>query len=295
MKQFASRGEERDRGTAIAAKPEGTPYTVKRCNSCSVMYLTWLDSNSWLWEIAGRRILVDPWLVGALVFGGASWLFRGERPQPRPLPTDIDMLLLSQGLEDHAHPQTLQALDKSIPVIGSPNAAKVAHQFGFADVTVLEHGQTLERHGVHLKAVPGAPIGPMLLENGYILTDKATGLKLFYEPHGFHPTDLKAEAPVDVVITPMLDLSLPLLGPIIRGRKSAQELAEWLQPQVMLPTADAGEAVYHGVLVSLLQASGSADEVRQALAHKGKTTQVLEPQVGDRLELPLTPRAVSVD
>jgi len=40
------------------------------------MYLTWLDSNSWLIELAGKRILLDPWLVGDLTFGNLTWLFR---------------------------------------------------------------------------------------------------------------------------------------------------------------------------------------------------------------------------
>lgn len=258
------------------------------------MYATWLDSNSWLLEVADQRILLDPWLVGPLVFGNAGWLFRGERLTPRPLPQAVDVILLSQGLEDHAHPETLRALDKSIPVIGSPNAAKVAEALGFKTVTAIEHGQVLEQSGWSLKAIPGSPIGPTLVENGYILTEHATGLKLFYEPHGFHQAELKSEAPIDAVITPMLDLSIPLLGPIIRGRKSAQELAEWLQPQVMLPTADAGEAQYQGLLISLLKASGGADEVRRGLAAAGKSTQVLEPQVGDRFELPLKPGAIVV-
>jgi len=257
------------------------------------MYATWLDSNSWLWEIAEQRILVDPWLVGPLMFGNAGWLFRGERPTQRPLPEDIDVILLSQGLEDHAHPQTLQALDKAIPVIGSPNAAKVAREFGFTDVTAIDHGETLTRDGWSLKAVPGAPIGPTLLENGYILTERATGLKLFYEPHGFHQADLRAEAPVDVVITPMLDLSLPVVGPIIRGSKSVRELADWLQPQVMMPTADAGEAHYRGLLVSLLKATGSVEQVRQKLMNTGKSIQILDPKVGDRVDLPLKPRSVA--
>ena len=257
------------------------------------MYATWLDSNSWLLEIADQRILVDPWLVGPLVFGNAGWLFRGERPISRPLPENVHAILLSQGLEDHAHPQTLQALDKSIPVIGSPNAAKVARQFGFTDVTSLEHGQIASQLGWSVKAVPGSPIGPTLLENGYVLTEATTGFKLFYEPHGFHNADLRTEAPVDVVITPMLDLSLPLVGPIIRGRKSAQELAEWLEPQVMLPTADAGEAEYHGLLLSLLKASGGAADMRQELATVGKAIQVIDPKVGDRVELSLTPRSIA--
>jgi hypothetical protein len=30
---------------------------------------------------------------------------------------------------------------------------------------------------------------------------------------------LKEMAPIDVVITPLIDISLPLIGPIIRGQK----------------------------------------------------------------------------
>ena len=99
---------------------------------------------------------------------------------------------------------------------------------------------------------------------------------------------------MDVVLTPMLTLSLPLVGPLIRGVKSADELANWLQPQVMLPTTDAQETAYEGLLVSILKASGGAAEVRQQLAATGKSIQVLAPKVGDRTELPLLPRSVMV-
>lgn len=257
------------------------------------MFTTWLDNNSWLWEIADQKILVDPWLIGPLTFGNADWLFKGEKNHPQPLPHDIDFILLTQGLEDHAHPDTLKALDKSIPVVGSPNAAKVVQSLGFTDVTVLNHGESTTRGGVTIKAVPGAPIGPTLLENGYVVTENATGLKLFYEPHGHHQAELQQEAPIDVVLTPMMTLSLPLIGPIIRGLKSADELANWLQPQVMLPTTDAKETTYEGLLVSILKASGGAEKVRAQLAAQGKPIQVLEPRVGDRIELPLTPHTVS--
>jgi L-ascorbate metabolism protein UlaG (beta-lactamase superfamily) len=257
-----------------------------------MMFVTWLDNNSWLWEIAEQRILVDPWLVGSLVFGKADWFFKGEKIHPQPIPEPIDFILLTQGLPDHAHPDTLKALDKSIPVVGSPNAANVVRDYGFTQVTELAHGESTTRGGVTVKAVKGAPIGPTLLENGYIVTDTTTGLKLFYEPHGYHQADLKAEAPVDVVLTPMMNLSLPLIGPFIRGVKSADELANWLQPQVMLPTTDARETEYQGLLTSVLSASGGAEQVRQQLAAAGKSIQVLDPPVGDRVELSLTPRSV---
>lgn len=256
------------------------------------MQATWLDSNSWLIELGGRRILIDPWLVGALVFGQQAWLFKGEHPQPQPIPEAIDLILLSQGLEDHAHPPTLQALDKSIPVVGSASAAKVALALGFTQVTPLAHGEQITvGDSVTIEAVPGSPLGPTTVENGYLLRETPAGMALFYEPHGFHAPSLKTAGPIDVVITPVLDLALPLIGPIIRGQKGALELAEWLQPQVILPTADAGEVRYSGVLISLLKAMGGAEALQDALRAKGLATQVLQPQVGQ--PIPLDRRAVS--
>ena len=106
------------------------------------MNLTYLDSNSWLIEIDGQRILLDPWLVGELTFGNAGWLFRGKKNNPQPIPENIDLILLSQGLEDHAHPPTLKKLDKQIPVVASPNAAKVVQELGYATVNTLDHHES---------------------------------------------------------------------------------------------------------------------------------------------------------
>jgi hypothetical protein len=61
----------------------------------------------------------------------------------------------------------------------------------------------------------------------------------------------------------------------------------------MLPTTDAQETEYEGLLTSVLKASGGAEKVREQLAATGKSIQVLDPQVGDRIELPLTPRSVA--
>lgn len=252
------------------------------------MYLTWLDSNSWLLEIGQKRILIDPWLVGPLVFGNAAWLFKGERNTPRTIPDNIDLILLSQGLEDHAHPATLKQLDKAIPVVGSPNAAKVVQELGYTQVRVLEHGETYSiNNQVEIKAVPGSPIGPTLVENGYLLTEVETGFTVYYEPHGFHSQTLKQAPQIDVAITPIVDLALPLIGPIIKGTQSALQLVEWVKPQVILPTAAGGDLKFEGLLISLLKDVGSVEDFRSMLARHNLSTRVLNPQPGERFEVPL--------
>ncbi|HSM84349.1 MAG TPA: MBL fold metallo-hydrolase, partial [Nodosilinea sp.] len=163
---------------------------------------------------------------------------------------------------------------------------------GYHQVTALGHGETFTlNQRVTIKALPGAPLGPTRVENGYLLRDVESGASLFYEPHGFHRPELKQEAPVDVVITPVLDLALPLVGPIIRGQQGALELVDWLRPQVVLPTADAGEVTYSGWLINWLKTSGGPQDLQAALQAKGLATRVLTPVVGEAVALNLSPRS----
>ncbi len=250
------------------------------------MYLTWLDSNTWLIEFSKTRVLVDPWLAGPLVFGNLNWLFKGKRRTPRPIPQNIDLIVLSQGLEDHAHPPTLKQLDKNIPVVASPNAAKVVKELGFAQITTLAHGESFTLNkAVEIKAFPGAPIGPFLQENAYIFKELATGRSIYYEPHGYPSPKVKEFAPVDAAITPILSLTLPLLGPVINGADGGLKAAKLLQPQVMLPTAAGGDVEFEGILLSFLRQKGSPEELKSQLEKNNLSTRLMEPKPGDRFKL----------
>ena len=247
------------------------------------MYLTWLDSNSWLIEVEGVRILLDPWLVGDLVFGNLTWLFRGEKTKQKPLPEDIDLILLSQGLEDHAHPATLKELDHKIAVVGSPNAAKVVQELGYSQVTALKHGESQKiKDLVEITAMPGSPIGPQLVENGYLIKNLQTGETLYYEPHGYHSASLKEKLPIDIVVTPIINLKLPLVGAVIKGQESALEVCQWLQPKVIIPTAAGGDINFSGLLLSFLSAQGDAATFSKLLLENQLTTQVIDPKPGER-------------
>ncbi len=252
------------------------------------MQLTWLDSNSWLIEIAQTRILLDPWLVGSLVFGNLTWLFKGEKLTQRSIPENIDLILLSQGIEDHAHPPTLKKLDHNLPVVASTNAAKVCQELGYTKVTPLNHGESFTlNQQVEIKAVPGTPIGPNSIENGYLIKDLTTGESIYYEPHGTHSPVLKQETSVDVIITPLTSIKIPLVGSIIKGQKSALEVCQWLKPQVILPTAAGGDIDFQGILTKVMSAEGTIDDFRSLLTNNNLATQVIEPQPGEPVALNL--------
>ncbi|MEL7083975.1 MAG: MBL fold metallo-hydrolase [Cyanobacteria bacterium J06597_1] len=261
------------------------------------MRFTWYGANSWLIEVSGLRILLDPWLVGPLEFGGLSWLFRASRDRSPTIPEAIDLVLVSQGLEDHSHPETLDTLEKSIPVVGSPKAAKVCRQLGFEQVTPLDFGETYRLHDrVEILAIEGALTG-IKPENGYVLKAVETGSKIYYEPHGFYPDSLQEQAPVDVVIGPVSDIAIPLAGAIVRGNTSAIELTKMLQPRYFLrSTAGDDGVVYGGLLSSVLKARGSVEALQAAIDNLRLNTQVLSPSVNEPLQLSMeTPTAASTD
>lgn len=251
------------------------------------MNLTYLDSNSWLIEIDDCRILLDPWLVGKLTFGNQAWLFEGSKNNPQPIPKQIDLILLSQGLEDHAHPPTLKKLDKNIPVVASPNAAKVARELGYSSVTVLKHNSTFGLKKLEIKAVPGSPVGPTLKENGYIIKGLESGKNIYYEPHGYHSESLKDDAPIDVVITPLINLKLPLLGAVIKGQGAALQVCKWLNPQVILSTAGGGDLDFQGLITTVLKAEGTVEEFNRLLQQNDLPTKAIDPQSGETIELSL--------
>jgi len=247
------------------------------------MYLTWLDSNSWLIEVAGVKILLDPWLVGDLSFGNAKWFFQATITNPKPIPEKIDLILLSQGLPDHAHVPTLKVLERDIKIIGSPSAARVVSELGYSDVVPLKHQETiLVGDVIEIRAIPGSPTGPNQVENGYLIRDLSTRETLYYEPHGYHSLQLKDLLPIDIVITPIINIKLPLLGAVIKGQKNALNLCQWLQPKVIIPTSAGGDVSYSGLLVSLLKAEGDTQSLRKLLNANNLSTEIIEPISGER-------------
>ncbi|MBW4470432.1 MAG: MBL fold metallo-hydrolase [Stenomitos rutilans HA7619-LM2] len=254
------------------------------------MRLTRIDLNSWLFHLSGYTILVDPWLVDPLVFYGQPWLYTAYHntpiaytPETLPL---IDLILLSQGVDDHCHKPTLERLDRSIPVVASPTAAKVVQQLGYQQITAIARwedftlGDTLK-----ITAIPGAELQPGQIENGYLLRDITANETLYYEPHLF-PTKVPVErfGSVDVAIAPVIGQVMPLLGQVIMGPLQAMHLVETLKPRFFLPTA-LGDVRAEGILPKIIQTVGSVEEFRDRLLASGVPTQLRVPAPGETVEL----------
>jgi hypothetical protein len=223
---------------------------------------TYLGANGWLLAFSGGpRVLVDPWFTGPLRFGPGDWLLKGELAHPQPVPEGLDLLLLTQGLPDHCHPPSLELLPKDLPVVGSATAAQRASALGFHQVTALRPGERHGAAGLTITATAGAPVPQV--ENGYLL-EHPDG-SLYLEPHGFLSPDLPAR-PLSAVITPVIDVGLPLAGAFVRGRTVLPQLLERFQPTTVLASTTGGEVSFQGLLAGLLQVQGSPEEAATRIA-----------------------------
>ena len=238
---------------------------------------TYFGANGWLLEFDQLKVLVDPWLRGTLSFPPGAWLLKGELPQDLTVPDHLDLLLLTQGLADHAHPATLELLPRDLPAIGSVAAAQVVQRLGFSDVTALKPGEKTVHQGLKVRASAGAPVPQV--ENGYLLEHPAGSLYL--EPHGFLDPKLEARK-LDAVITPMVDLGLPVFGAFVKGCSVVPQLVERFQPSTVLASTSGGDVRFSGALSGLLQMQGSLESTAETLPAQ---TTWINPQTGKRLML----------
>lgn len=272
------------------------------------MKLTYLEINSWVWEVGGARILVDPILAGNLDFG-APWLFDAAKKRLKNLgvqdvlqPPGVDLLLITQSLDDHCHARTLAQLAAAapdLPVVTTPNARPVlaALPTPFRDVTYLEPGQSTNCNGggVRILATPGPVLGPpwQRPENGYIMfllqeeEEDAKGL-VYYEPHCVYDRSfLEKEAlRADVVITPVVKQLLPANFTLVAGQEDAVELASLLRARYVVPMSN-GDVDAKGLLTAVVATEGTVEAFKDMLADTLPEAQLLHPTPGVPLHIHL--------
>uniref|UniRef100_A0A5B6YKI2 Metallo-beta-lactamase domain-containing protein n=1 Tax=Davidia involucrata TaxID=16924 RepID=A0A5B6YKI2_DAVIN len=237
-----------------------------------VFKLTYLEGNSWLWEVGGLKILVDPILVGNLDFG-IPWLYDAAKKflknfQLTDLP-GVDCLLITQSLDDHCHLRTLKPLSQKLPnlrVIATPNAKELLDPL-FRNVTYLEPGQSSEieaRNGsqVKVRATAGPVLGPpwQRPENGYLVISPQGELTLYYEPHCVFNKNFLQKERADIVITPVIKQLLPNFT-LVSGQEDAVQLAKILHAKFIVPMKN-GDLDSKGLLSSLIQAEGTIESFK---------------------------------
>ena len=208
---------------------------------------TYLGSNGWIVKFENLKIVIDPWLEGDLVFPLGEWFFKGTLEEPIPTPVNTNIILITQGLPDHCHIQSLNKFPKDTKVICPESAYNSVKNLGFQKISVVNPSQKIELEGLKIEATAGAPVPKV--ENGYIIESKYGSF--YVEPHGFFDKKVRARK-LDAVITPTKNLGLPLVGSFVKGADVVTELIEAFHPEYILSSTIGGDAKYSGVMNKFL-------------------------------------------
>ena len=217
---------------------------------------TYLGANGWIIDFKKAKVVIDPWLLGDLIFPPGGWFFKGTLKEEIPTPKDIDLILLTQGLPDHCHIPSLKKFPKETNIICSKSACKILEELDFESINIMQPGQNLKINDINIEATSGAAVPQ--IENGYIL--EAHEGSFYIEPHGFLDNSIKPRK-LDAVITPTKNLELPMLGPFVKGADVIPNLVELFNPNYILSSTTGGDAQFSGLLNSFI----SLEEFKKSL------------------------------
>lgn len=256
------------------------------------------EGNSWAakFQNTGATMLVDPWLVGNLTFGGLDFIYSGSKRVTTPEKVDLDeiakttdFVLLTMSIDDHAHKPTLQALvqkNANIPIVASPSAAKVSRDIGFKRVYELDHGEkvTLLDGKITVQATEGALVGPpwSKRENGFVISEK-DGISVYYEPHADYNVDsVRKIGACDIVVSPPCTQSL--LGyDLVKGTSENIPLLQLLKPKAVIALMNA-EFNGTGPLAALISETGGPSLLESQIKDSPSVdAHVFVPKAGEPL------------
>lgn len=208
------------------------------------------EDSSWLWEIAGYRVLVDPWFSKSQVdlhplFSTQFHL--KEQPAIAEIPK-VDFIFLSHPFTDHCNKETLLQLDATIPVICIETIQKKVQKW---------------KHFHTFKSLKDAPFFVEkisenrlldLVHHAYLISEN--GKSMCYAPHGCKQVDKSKKASVLMTTTTTYQLPFFLGGTVNLGLGKARELAAVLEANTILSTHDEAK-IQKGLVAALSKRSFS--------------------------------------
>ena len=210
--------------------------------------IRYLEGNSFVVKIGDVDIWIDPVLSGNLDFGMPA-LYSGKKrlvdndKELDAFKNTADVVLITQGFDDHAHTPTLQKLRTirpDIPYVVPTSAVKILRECNIPEkkISVMSPMQKLLiSKDIELVATSGALLGPpwKKKENGYILrktpsssSPSSSFPSIYIEPHCMYDENELAKYACDVVITPIVRQSLPAFE-LVGGGEKALKLASVLK------------------------------------------------------------------
>lgn len=201
--------------------------------------------NSFLLEISGWKILIDPWLEGMEVDFFSWFNTQWHRTPPmsyEDLP-DFDTILITQKYPDHFHVETLKKLQPKHIISPKTLEKKLKKLFPDAKIEGLDAINSCVKFNNHKVTFLGTKRKIDPIYDAFMIDDGE--VSIFISTHGFNFNEMDVEllnrsSPCQLLITPFNYYKLPFfLGGIVSpGLKGVKHLCETLKPKKVIATHD---------------------------------------------------------
>ncbi len=209
------------------------------------MKITKLNADSsWLWEINGLKILVDPWFSESQVdfhprFSTQYHL--DKQPEVFELPRP-DFIFISHPFTDHCDKETLMKLSSEIPVICLSVIQRKIQKWG-------HFKQFISLSDAPFQIQKISKTGFLdFVHHAYLISDGISSM--CYAPHGTRKIVQDKEASVLLTTVTTYELPFYLGGTVNLGLNKALQLAEQLNVKTVISTHDEAK-IQKGIVAAL--------------------------------------------
>src|SRR5208282_6203799 len=231
------------------------------------MKITMIGHSTVLIEVAGSRILTDPYFG---LHGNPAY----ARPRPpartREELSNVDLVLVSHNHFDHIDRRFLHALPQSVPVLAPEASAWMTRLKGGRNVTGLKPWERRAFAAVSITAVPARHV---TFTVGYIVEAESKHVYFAGDTYlaGFMER-IGREFRPDVALIPVTTFRIPMT----MGETQAVEAVRLLAPQVVIP-------IHLGIVPRspLMRTSHSPESFRERARGAGLSAEIVILQEGE--------------
>ena len=209
------------------------------------MKITKLNADSsWLWEINGLKILVDPWFSESQVdfhprFSTQYHL--DKQPEVFELPRP-DFIFISHPFTDHCDKETLMKLSSEIPLICLSVIQRKIQKWGHFKQFISPSDAPFQIQKISKTGFLD------LVHHAYLISDGISSM--CYAPHGTRKIVQDKEASVLLTTVTTYELPFYLGGTVNLGLNKALQLAEQLNVKTVISTHDEAK-IQKGIVAAL--------------------------------------------
>jgi L-ascorbate metabolism protein UlaG (beta-lactamase superfamily) len=197
--------------------------------------VTWIGHSTVVTEIDGMRIITDPVLTDRVAH------LRRRRPLVVPDHPVLDAVVISHAHMDHLHPRSLSMLSRRAHLVVPRGARALVDRLGFASLTEVVVGDTVQIGDVEVRAVPAmhrpgrGPHSRLRAEAiGFVLAGTESSVYFAGDTDLFDGMEDLARLGIDVALLPVWGWG-PRLGPGHLDPERASEAVARLRPRVAIP------------------------------------------------------------